>query len=42
MKALVATIALLCLSRTAIAHDIYSNSVMQLAIYVLTDRIVSH
>jgi hypothetical protein len=25
MKALVATIALLCLSSTAIAHDIYSN-----------------
>ena len=41
MKKLVATIALLCLSSTALAHDIYSNTVIGLDISAAMDRTVS-
>src|SRR5262245_33178001 len=42
MKALAAAIALLCVSSTVLAHDIYSNlSVIGMGICVVEDRIVS-
>jgi hypothetical protein len=41
MKMLVAAIALLCLSSTVLAHDIYSNLRDRMDIYVVEERIVS-
>jgi hypothetical protein len=41
MKHLAAVIALLCVSSTVLAHDIYSNSVIGMDIYAATDRTVS-